>query len=42
MNEPDKELGSQATIQPYKLKLGENFQYEALLGDHPPPLDYRN
>jgi len=23
-------------------KLGENFQYEPLLGDRPPPLDYRN
>ncbi len=23
-------------------KLGDNFHYEALLGDRPPPLDYRN
>ena len=22
-------------------KIGENFHYEALLGDRPPPLDYR-
>ena len=31
-----------AARKEHEEKLGENFQYEALLGDRPPPLDYRN
>ena len=31
-----------AARQEHTEKLGENFQYEPLLGDRPPPLDYRN
>ena len=32
----------EAARKEHEEKLGENFQYEALLGDRPPPLDYRN
>jgi aminobenzoyl-glutamate utilization protein B len=31
----------EAAIAEHKDKLGENFHYEPLLGDRPPPLDYR-
>ncbi len=31
----------EAARQEHAEKLGENFHYEALLGDRPPPLDYR-
>ena len=34
------ELREAATAE-HREKLGENFHYEALLGDRPPPLDYR-
>jgi len=32
----------EAARKEHEEKLGENFHYEALLGDRPPPLDYRN
>lgn len=32
----------EAAITEHKLKLGEDFHYEALLGDREPPLDFRN
>ena len=35
------ELRSQARAE-FEERRGEDFQYEALLGDRPPPLDYRN
>ena len=36
----NEELREAATVE-HSEKLGENFHYEALLGDRPPPLDYR-
>ena len=36
----NKELRDAARKE-HEAKLGENFRYEALLGDRPPPLDYR-
>lgn len=32
----------QAAIAEHRADLGDDFHYEALLGDRPPPLDYRN
>ena len=32
----------EAALAEHREKLGENFHYEPLLGDRPPPLDYRN
>jgi len=32
----------QAAIAEHQRKLGDDFYYEPLLGDRPPPLDYRN
>jgi aminobenzoyl-glutamate utilization protein B len=37
----NEELREAATAE-HAEKLGENFHYEALLGDRPPPLDYRD
>jgi aminobenzoyl-glutamate utilization protein B len=37
----DAELRSAARAE-FDEKRGTDFEYEALLGDRPPPLDYRN
>lgn len=38
----ENEALREAAAAEHREKLGENFHYEPLLGDRPPPLDYRN